>query len=174
MSVVPAQFTGCWKRSSAGGSVPYLKIIAGGPYFVSDGKTPFSISADGMTLNWLSQVYTRHLGSGQTLLGVWTVGATEYYFRNNRSFTYQDSASEIPGVFDSLGNDAGGHVIAWEKRATIANATDNGDGSYAITAYSAFGGTSHFTMSIVMGKLVILSELGNSTEYDPVDCSSLA
>jgi len=173
MSVVPAQFTGCWKRTSVGAGVPFLKIVEGGPYHVSDGKTPFTVSADGSTLNWLGQVFTRHYGTGQTILGVWRVGPTEYYFRENRSFTYQDTTSEIPGVFDSLGDDTGGEVIAWEKRATISSASDNGDGSYAITAHSAFGGTYNFRMLIDTGKLVIVSELGNSTEYDAVDCSTL-
>ena len=174
MSVVPSVLAGCWKRTSSGGSVPYLKISEGGPYHVSDGRLPYEITSDGQVLTWQRQRFSRIYGSGQNILGVWRVGANEYYFRDNRSYTYQDQTSEIPGVFDTLGDDTGGELIEWQRRAVISSAVDNGDGSFAVTAYSVFGGTYSFTMLTQGVQLQIISELGNITEYDPVDCSSLA
>lgn len=169
---IPLGLVGCWHLISGVAAVPYLRIQEGGGYSVAGGITPFAVSANGAELDWNGTVYARHLGSGQTIFGVWRGGAApdteEYYFRDDGGVQYHDITSDLVGTADLLGSPfSGGNLIYWEKRANIIVSGNT------VTAYTAYGGTFLFYYYLNGANLVIESEIGNLFEYKPVDCKTL-
>jgi hypothetical protein len=171
---IPTEYVGCWHLISGIAALPYIQISAGGVYSVASGVSSYSVSVDGLTLTLDSINWLRHLGSGQTIFGVWRNNNEELYIRDNFGTMYFDQVSEIPGALAGVNDLNQGNFIYWEKRAIISSSFDNSDGTHTITAFSAFGGTYNFIFKKQGNNLILGSEIGNEFEYEPVACQTLS
>ena len=86
---IPAELVGRW---SASGS-PFIYIFTGDGNFYVEGTHPFSITADGLTLDLYGTNYDRILGVGTSIEGVWSHYhasdniTEEVYYRTDSTYT---------------------------------------------------------------------------------------
>lgn len=173
-AIVPTQFVGCWKiQTNDPKKVYYLRIEADGRYFISDGKNPFTVAANGATLDWDGSIWARLQGTGQTIEGVWDQSPDVLTVASDLSTNMTIPGFTLPGLMDTYGNNAGGDLLYFEQRATIVSVTDFGDETYEATIQAIFGGVSTFEMKLKNHVMIFTMPSGDVFKFDSVDCSSL-
>ncbi len=171
--VVPDQFQGCWKHVTSAATTHYLRMFPDGRYFLSIGLQTFSISPDGLEFNWADEVWTRVLGSGQTVVGHWSLDIDEFVVRSDGTTIFHASPHDMAGQIETFGDNSGGRLIYWELRAQIVSCVDDCNGNFRVTANSLFGGSQTFQLSIQNDQMVLINEAGETYMYDDVECQDL-
>ncbi len=115
---LPAGLVDRWERTLPDGRPQMIEVTAGGLWRTFSRYLPVVFEGGGAAMVWGPERYTRLLGAGETVLGVWAedMSGADYYFRTNGSFTYAEPGEiDLFGIFEL----DGAAMRTGETRATV-------------------------------------------------------
>lgn len=176
-SAVPAPLVGCWRNLTLGG---FEKIDTNGAWFHGrDGWQQFTVAADGQSMLWRGLPLKRHLGSGQSLLGVWlddgahTDGAEYYDFKADGSGTFSEPGFAMAVHWLTDGALDQGQMAWFEARYGLQGLVETSPGVFEGTFALAWGGT--FAIRLVLSGDTLDVEIDGAATWVlvRVDCATL-